>query len=76
MNHGLTKVSRYGMRATTGLPWRAHCHVCCCRIEVPTELIDLGMEVPVPTCSWYAATRDEAQAVALAHLASHVEVSG
>jgi hypothetical protein len=73
-HHAYTVVDRYKMRATTATPWRAHCHVCCCRLEVPTELIDLGMDVVLPTSSWYAATRDEAQAIALSHLRIHVEV--
>lgn len=73
MNHGLTRVDRYGMRATTPTPWRAHCHVCCCRMEVTEESLIPGAPLIVTPCSWYAATRDEAQEIALGHLASHME---
>ena len=75
MNHGLTKVTRYRMRATTPTPWRAHCEVCCVRsLDLNVETAELMGSLPIaPTSSWYFASQPEAQAAALSHLVSHRE---
>lgn|GEM_PF-6537056 len=74
--HAYTRVERVPTKAATGTPWNAHCHVCCCRLEVNTEAAELGALVPTTPCSWWFASQAEALMKALGHLGEHVEVTG